>query len=375
MPPEIDPTQIDDSTLPFSAGVQGTTESAADSVSNTESPASSVGASGVAEVGSAVGGSGGAAAAATADPNSGASAAAQQWQSIREAAQQYGYQFDPGIADDRAALAHLIQQANAARQANYYAQVGQAIVPHAAEVQQFLQQRQQPKAEKSPWDEPEFNPKWSALVQFDPQSGAYIGKASNVPAEVVRAANDYAAWRDRIERDPVGFQNHVFETKFAPKIRDMIQAEKETIRREAIVDNIVKQNASWLYQRGEDGSTIFGQNGQPVLSPAGQRYAQMIQRVSRLGVKDPEQQDALAREYVALEIQAAQAQSGVAQSQQTQNAVARPQRNVAGTQRPTMRANDPAAVEPSASGVSLRDYMSRAFDEEGLTDADINFDR
>lgn len=382
---DIDSTQIDETTLPFSAGVQGTTASSADSPVSGDTQAS--GSSGVSDAvasGSAVGGSGGAAATAPADPNvgsgvaSGASAAPQSWQSIREAAQQmYGYQFDPSITDDRAALSHLIQQAQKARQANYYAQVGQAIVPHASELQQFLASKQQPQSPaKSVWDKPEFDPRWAALVQYDDASGAFIGKAANVPAEVVRAANDYASWRDRVSTDPAGYQEHLFTQKFVPQIRQMIAGERESIKREAVVENIVRQNSSWLYAAGESGEQILGQDGRPMLSPAGRRYAEIITELHGSGITDPVRTDSMARRMLSLEIENFQLrgnQTGAA-PQQTRAATGQPSRNIAGTQPPTRRASDPAAVEPTSAGLNMRDLLARQMDLEGITDADIGFD-
>jgi hypothetical protein len=69
------------------------------------------------------------------------------WQSIRDAAQQRGFQFAPTVTDDRAALDYLIAQAALAQQLDVYAQLGRQLAQlgrqlalKAQQIQQYLQQ-------------------------------------------------------------------------------------------------------------------------------------------------------------------------------------------------------------------------------------------
>jgi hypothetical protein len=80
------------------------------------------------------------------------------WQSIRDAAQQRGFQFAPTVTDDRAALDYLIQQAALARQSDVYAQLGRQLAPKAEQIQQYLRQQQAPaQPARQPWEAREWD--------------------------------------------------------------------------------------------------------------------------------------------------------------------------------------------------------------------------
>ncbi len=134
--------------------------------------------------------------------------AEQQAQTIREAAAFYGLDLSQ-FEDDGQAFAHLVQQTQQVRQANYYAQLGQQIAPHYAQVQQYLQQQQaqaQPKAERPAWEAPEFDERWMSLVDKDPNTGVYVAKPGVNPAfaEKVQAYADHVEkWTTTLARSPM----------------------------------------------------------------------------------------------------------------------------------------------------------------------------
>lgn len=289
----------------------------------------------------------------TPDPSAG-------WRSIREAAEQtYRVQFPAEVQDDHQALAYLVEQA---RQADIYAQVGRQVAPHAKDVQEFLASKAKPQPEApSPWDQPEWDERWSALVEPNAEAGILVGKPG-VPPAIVDAANRYLEWQRRVQRDPAGYQEHLFNKKFLPQVESRIQQEREQMRQQVVVEDIIRKNSSWLYQKDEQGRHVAGPDGQPALSQAGLRYSQIVQEVRGYGVTDPRHLDQLALRQLQAEIALAQQSKSAtpaAAPPQTRNAQTPPNRNAAGTLPARERSADPAASTPSGAGLSLKDMMAR----------------
>ena len=136
------------------------------------------------------------------------------WQSVRDViSQRYNYQFPTEVADDNAALEHLIGQIRQSAQANEsrstYEQLGRVLGPRAAEIQRFLDQNPngQPgggnrPTERPTWQPPQFDKRWLGLVSYDETNGVYVGRGAGVPPEVVQAVNDYQGWRNSFLKIP-----------------------------------------------------------------------------------------------------------------------------------------------------------------------------
>lgn len=297
---------------------------------------------------------------------------AQSWQSIREAAEQaYRVQFPADVKDDRQALAYLVEQA---RQADVYAQIGRQVAPHAREVQEFIASKQKPAAapEPSPWDRPEWDERWARLVEADPETGLVVGKAGTPPA-IVDAANKYLEWNRRIQRDPAGYHEHLFNQKFMPKVQELVAEERAKIQQQTVVEGILAKNASWLYAKDDAGQYMRGADGNPSLSQAGVRYSQIVQEIRQYGVTDPRALDTLAIRQLQAEITLAQqAKAPPAPQAATQHAQNQPNRNASGTLPSRERIADPAAARPSGAGLSLAEQMRRSMAD--LKDSDFRLE-
>jgi hypothetical protein len=312
----------------------------------------------------------GAQAAATAAPGT----AASEWQGIRDAARAYGYDLSR-FNDDGQALLHLIQQAQASRQADYYAQLGRQLAPHAQGIQTYLQQQAQAAQQQKPqpWQAPEFDDRWLALVDRDPATGVFVAKQGVNPA-IADRVNAYDQWMRNWQTKGPEYVEQIVDSRLQGRVDQMVQERLAGYQREQTIQSIVAQHADWLYQTDQTGRRLTDVNGQFVPTPAGARYVQNVRTLQGLGVTDPRAQDQLARQLLMGEIamgQASQANAQVSPQAAAAQAVARPQVNPLQAQPPQQRALNPAATEPSSEGLTLQEMIRREFRAAGVTDADF----
>lgn len=302
-----------------------------------------------------------------------ASAEAPSWQGVRQAAESVGYKFGPEVADDNAALLHLIRQANTSQQENYYAQLGRQLAPHAPKIQGYLDSQKTPvSTEPKPWEAPKFDPRWATLVERDPTSGIVLGKPGT-PPEIVDAANKYVAWKDAYDRDPAGVISGMVEARASEVAEKLFTNRFAEIEQRQAVSEIQRANSEWLYARDANGNAMRGHDGRYLPSAAGSRYLAHVHQAVKMGVTDPRHQDQIARTYLQLEIaqaNAAHSASTAAQANSPQAAQARTQPNVnsLGTLPPSQRAVTPGATEPSGAGLSLAQTIRNALNAEGIGD-------
>ncbi len=313
------------------------------------------------------------------DSTGGATAApaANDWQSIRDAATALGYQGPQGISDDRSFLQHLIQQANASRQQNFYAQLGQQLAPKAQQIQQYLQTQNQPAqpAAPNPWEAPKFDERWLGLVERDPGTGLFVAKPGG-PTEIAQSVNAYAEWKAKYDRDPAGTINGMVEARARAVAQETFQTQFAQVQRQQAIQNIVAQNQTWLYSLDASGNRQADWQGNPIYSPIGTAYIQELQRVQSYGITDPVRQDSLAKELVRGRL--AQ-QGGQQQAAPNPQAQARPNVNPLQGLPPSQRAVTPGATDPAQEGLTLSQQIMRDMRAEGVTDGDIaasiGFDR
>lgn len=283
-----------------------------------------------------------------------------EWESVREAASGLGYKFDPGIQDDRAAIADLVRSALANRQADYYAQLGRQLAPHADKVSEYIRQQQAPPKPSSPkpWEKPEFDERWVGLVERDPSTGLYVGKPG-VPAEVVEKVNRFAEWRANYERDPIGVAREAWREDARQEAMRIYQEQFAQMKRNADIERIVSENSSWLYQTTDSGSRVTDPvTGQPVYTPIGAEYIQGLQEVRSAGVMDPVLQDRLAQELVRGRVAQRELERGKkAGSAQSKAAIVPSNKNPLGALSKRERMVTPGATEPSKAGLSLTEQM------------------
>jgi hypothetical protein len=312
-----------------------------------------------------------------------APAAAEQtiaeWNTIRDVVSRgLGYQFGENApADDYAALQHLVSQAREAdslrqrmQHQDFFARLGQQIVPHAAQFNQYMQQQASAPAQRPAYEPPPFDQNWMHLVQRDDATGVYVSRPGVDPS-IAGKVNDYQQWIQGFAQNPLTVINSAADARAEAKFNAMFaerMAEQERVQSSR---EILSRNASWLYQADPTGQIVYGANGQPALTPAGARYSQIMTDLARNGVSDVRMRDQYARSILYAEHQYTQANAGAAaaRANPAQTAAA----NTARTQvnplqalsGPDRRAN-PGATEPSVDGLSFREQLQNAFAAEGV---------
>lgn len=304
-----------------------------------------------------------------------AAAAESEWESVRDAAAGLGYQFGQDVKDDRAALLHLVRQATLSRQSDYYAQLGRQLAPHADAIQGYLRQQQAPVQEDvspRPWEAPEFDERWAALVERDPGTGLYVGRPGTPPG-IVDKVNAFAEWQGKWQRDPVGVIRGAWQEDMKRQVAEQFKEQFAAAQRESQINQIVQANAPWLYQVGADGNRLTDPvTGQAMYTAVGAQYLQQLQALKSAGITDPATQDRLAQQLVQGQyaVQQLQAQQK-AGSPQTQQAQARPNTNPLQALGAAERRRTAGATEPVAAGYSLTDMLRTALEADGVSDSDI----
>jgi hypothetical protein len=289
-------------------------------------------------------------------------------------ARQYGVDLSQ-YQDPQQALGYLFQAAQAARQNDYYTQLGRQIAPHYKGVAEYLQRQEaaQAPAQRQTWEHPEFDERWLGLVEKDPATGTFVAKPGVNPAfaERVQAyADSVESWTTSLTRNPQQALAPLIEQVTAKLIEDRFGQHQAT----AEAQQIIASNESWLYATDANGNRLVGADGRYVPSPLGARYYTHLQSLRQAGVSDARTLDTLAKQILQGEVYAAQAQGGqpAAPSPQTVAATARPNVNPGqALTEPQRRGVVPGATAPSAEGRSLADMLRSAMSEGGVTDADF----
>ncbi len=307
-------------------------------------------------------------------------------------ARELGHDFGATVADDYTALQQLITRSNEARalqqqmaQMQELARHGQQYLQHAPEFQKFLQAQQQAQAaadaEKANWFKaPEWNPAWASFISKDaagnlvPVQGAPPGIVDKYLAFV----NHQRSFMEKLAQDPIGALRPGIE-QVAQQIAEKIVAERlGGYQGQNFAQNFIQQHSGWLYQQGQNGQPASGADGQPLLSPAGQRFQQLVTEAQQLGITSGEARAKYAYNMLKAEIQTAQqtpaAQQATNQAQGnalaqqflTQAAGSRP--NASGGTAPPANPNTPAPV-PNGQRMGTRqlyEMLLRNMEQQGF---------
>ncbi len=303
--------------------------------------------------------------------------AGDEYRPLRDSLQGLGWQFQREYADDEDILRDLVTQANRNREADYYAQLGRQLAPEYQGIQSYLQERkaqQQAPAQPREWEAPEFEQSWMGLVQRDAGTGVFLAKPGVNPV-IADKVNLYDKWFQKYGANPAAAFRPMMEAELPRMLGGMLDQRFGEWQRQQQINELVRTNASWMYQADDAGRPVIGVGGTPVPTANGLRYSQHVANLERQGMVDPVQVDALARQLLMGEIamgQLRQEQGQVAQPQRNQAiASGRPQANVLQSRTPQERMVTAGATEPDQSGMSLSERMARAFEQAGYTDADF----
>ena len=368
------------------AGVSGGGESAApvSSPSSAPSPAAStpspMSAGGVTTV---------SAADSPAQVLSGQSSPQPTTQTVRDALASYGLDVRTQFQDDHQALQYLASQYRNAAQAQEMARYGQLYVQHAAEFQNYLQERQrqaqqaQQQQQPSWWKAPEYDPTWAQKLTRDPVTGeikAIPGADPTLPQKFTSWLEHQRSFLDKFAQDPISAIRPGIEQVVQETAAKMMQQQFGQYQERNAASDFVRSNSEWLYDRDQSGRPMIGQNGQPQLSPMGQRFAGYVLEAERMGIYDVSSQQRYALGLVQRDALAAMTQQ---QQQQVQQQGQIPQQPMApgeaekqaflqraASNAPSQPAPPPGntngTVRPGGAGArELREMLSRAMKANG----------
>lgn len=298
-----------------------------------------------------------------------------QYTGIRQVAQQFGLDVSQ-FADDGSFFNHLLQQAGQNRQADYYAQLGRQLAPHAQGIQGYFAQQQQqqaaPQAAPS-WQAPEFDERWAALVERDPATGIYLPRPG-APPEVAAKVNAYVEWKKKFDLNPASVLNGMVESRASEIARQQVAEQFAVHNRNQAISEIASANTPWLYQRDAAGRQVTNPvTGQRAVTPVGAAYLSNLQVLQRSGVTDPRTQDQLAQQLTRAQFAQGGGQQTPAAQFQQQQATNAPNQNPLQALAGLERANTPGATEPSATGMGLSEMLRQAMAANGVTDNDFAF--
>jgi hypothetical protein len=281
-------------------------------------------------------------------------------------------------SDEAAAQAMLASHQHGA-QLQELAELGRRYSQHAPAFEQFIQQQQQQQAQPKQgwWKAPEWNDGWMSQVDVDPQTGEMKVKAGFDPSIPQKINAFRAHQRDFIQKftiDPIGSIKEGLQELIQPMLQEHFQQNLSSYQDQMFTNDTLRQNAGWMFVRGQNGEPINNpMSGKPVMSPAGQRYAQLVMESAQMGIRDVRHQDAYARRILSgeLALQGANpAQIDALNSQHKQSALAAAhQPNHSGSMAP---ATNPQVQPPPQNGkLTLRDMLAKNLAEAGITDKDV----
>ncbi len=276
-----------------------------------------------------------------------------EWQSIRDYAKDQGVELP--WADDRSAVQNLLQSYRQLQERNYYADLGRQVAPHAEAVREYIQQRQSPAEAQPPpaYRPPPFRQEWLAMVERDPETGGLRSKPGYDPAlpEKVQA---YSDWRDRFMQEPEAILGPLVDER----ARQYVQQELGQYKEQDLAQRLIQREATWIFQGGSVGGA---------LTPAGRLYGQVVGSLYQGGLRDVAQLHTAAIAHVQAAVFRAQHVQAAAQPPAAPAAAAEVPVSLGGAlARPSSSApRRPATADPM-KGLSLRERLSRRFDQTGV---------
>ena len=290
-----------------------------------------------------------------------------EWQGVLDYAKSQGIQLP--YKDDAVAVRALLDSYRLAQERNYYSDLGRQMAPYADQIQAWIQQNQIAASQRSqpqvdPYAAPEWDDRWALMVERDPNTGMIRSKPGYDP-RIGEKAQVYADWRNKWDNDPK-FRESYVESKAESRARQLIEERFASHAEGMQAQNIVSQNAPWIFQTYQDGSPVLGQDGMKMLSPAGHLYAQKVNEIWNAGIRNVDQCNSLARTFVENAVMRQQFLSSPGpQGGYAAQTLGQSVPNVAG--RPSA---SPRAPRVKQEGLSLRDMLNARM--TGMPDEDAN---
>lgn len=252
-------------------------------------------------------------------------------------------------------------------QLQQYAQLGvEAYRQQQAARQQQLEREQQQAQAKSWFGLPEFNLGLLDFIETDPATGQLRARDGAPPDALAQYRQFSKALQDtqlKFWTNPQAFLAEPVQRMAAQAAQQLIQQHMGGYEDKVAANQLIEQNAGWMFAQTPDGSRR--------LSPAGQMYGAAVQEAAQLGIKGSQAQHRYATERVQLQLllaqqqQAQQAAAGEAGKQQFLQSQ-QPLAGGAAATPPSVPANTPAPV-PGQPTMNLRQALMSNLKAAGYT--------
>jgi hypothetical protein len=298
----------------------------------------------------------------------------------------------PQDADDEAAarlIAQNFQQTyQQAQQAQWYRQQALTLQQQQAQWQAQQQAAQQPQAPPQPEKpkKPEWNPDWAKLVRRDPETNQLVPVNPHIRPDIPEKVEAYLQWKQQqqekwLEVDPEEFQAKAIaeaKAQAAEELNQRLAQHEQPWRQQqnvATAQQILTQQKDVLFQLDPTGNPLTDGYGNPVLSPLGQEFQQIVMGLNQLGIADPQQKAYMANAILhynahlnGQQVQAQQAATQQAPPSPQQAYLNKAKAAITGRPRGTQVANSLANSNPPPQNPSLdfKQMLERKFDEAGF---------
>jgi hypothetical protein len=301
---------------------------------------------------------------------------------LRDLAKRYG--LDPSqFVDDAAFAQSLLASHVQAQQNRHLFEQGQRYQQHAPQFEQWLQQQggqvppgaapgQQQQQQSLIDRRPPFDARWMQLVDQDPLTGGIKAKPG-APADIVDRINAYSNWAAEWNYTLTHHPEQAIGPIIEQQVQKLLEARLGDFQTSQTARNLLNENAHWLFLN-ENGRFLTGNDGQKVLSKAGELFMDYTNEAARQGIRDVNDQYAYALKMIRL------AHYANLQQQNRQPGSPAPGAppvggGPAGAQPPQSGGvlNDGTGqqIDQSLVGLSLGEKMRREFQRAGIKDADI----
>ena len=219
-----------------------------------------------------------------------------------------GYDLE-GWDDEKLANAihHGLQRAGRADQLEPIAAQASRYLEHAADIDEFLANRERESKAKQPAEQEKPN-RWKPPVEYDPQMENYTrfdqdlkrwvltDEASRyVNPSVAEQVNKFKSW----ERDNALHITRNFPDAVKEAVADLL-AEQESkfdkrlgsytqeMRDLALAQNFLKQNFKEFFQTDQQGNVLVDQSGREAMTPKGQLFDHFVNEARQIGITSTE---------------------------------------------------------------------------------------
>lgn len=290
------------------------------------------------------------------------------------------------LQDDHAALSHLTLAYRQAQEAQRWAPYAQQYAQHQEAFQNYLRQQQaqmqQPQAAQSWWKAPEFDPAWRHQMQRNSVTGQ-LEPIPGAPADIVdkyhAAVQHQQKFLDKFAFDPMGAIKPGIEEVAQQIAMQVVQQHLGQFQQRSQAEQLINQNADWLYQKDQGGNFVYGpsyqRTGKPELSQTGRMYANHVAALEQGGVRDQTALHQYAYAMTERDVLLARQSQGTAQNQQQQAnqqfLAAHNRPNVGGSLPNGTQAHNPNGTPSQNGRLSLEERLRQTFAQRGITDATI----